>query len=191
VPGRDFKAAEFTVTFHEGVGVVAARGELDLTVVDGFRRVRDEAMRAGLPLVIDLSDCEFIDVAGMACIIRTLHAGHAFAIVGAPPNVRRTLDLIAGPGYIRHLRELADALPSAAVHPTGTPEGRRESGRKGHTPHLAMQEVDDEGSSVTWVESITDEEYNDAGDFLTDGQRLYQAGNGSMGAKAPTGIEPV
>ena len=134
MPGRAFKAAEFTVTLQEGVGVVAARGELDVTVLDAFHRARDEALRAGFPLVIDLSDCEFIDVAGMACIIRTLHAGHAFAIVGAAPNVRRTLDLIAGPDSIRHLRGLADALPPAAVHPTGAAEGRTQSGRNGVGP---------------------------------------------------------
>jgi hypothetical protein len=28
--------------------------------------------------------------------------------------------------------------------------------------HLAMQEVDDQGSSVTWNEHVTDEEYNAA-----------------------------
>jgi anti-anti-sigma factor len=146
VPGREFKAAEFTVTFHEGVGVVAARGELDLTVVDAFHRVRDEALRAGLPLVIDLSACEFIDVAGMACIIRTLHAGHAFALVGAPPNIRRTLDLIAGPDSIRYFRDLAGALPSVAVHPTGTPEGPTECGENGlaQPRHLGSEHVTDE-----------------------------------------------
>jgi hypothetical protein len=57
-------------------------------------------------------------------------------------------------------------MPTLAGHPTVYFE-RGEDHWHGAAPnrfmtHLAMQEVDDQGSPVTWGEHVTDEEYNAA-----------------------------
>jgi anti-anti-sigma factor len=102
-------AAKFTVKRRDGIGVLAAKGELDWAAAEAFRRARKEALSTGLPLVIDLTDCEFIDVAGIAWIIRTFQAGHGFALVGAGPQVRRLLDLVGVAGLVPCFDDLGSA----------------------------------------------------------------------------------
>ncbi|HEX3735850.1 MAG TPA: STAS domain-containing protein [Solirubrobacterales bacterium] len=55
----------------DGVRVVAVRGELDLGTASELEGPLDEAIAAGdASVLIDLTDCEFIDSTGIALIVR-------------------------------------------------------------------------------------------------------------------------
>jgi anti-anti-sigma factor len=55
----------------DGVRVVAVRGELDLGTASELEGPLDEAIAAGdAAVLIDLTDCEFIDSTGIALIVR-------------------------------------------------------------------------------------------------------------------------
>ena len=55
----------------DGVRVVAVRGELDLGTASELEGPLDEAIATGdASVLIDLTDCEFIDSTGIALIVR-------------------------------------------------------------------------------------------------------------------------
>jgi len=55
----------------DGVRVIAVRGELDLGTASELEGPLDEAIAAGdSSVLIDLTDCEFIDSTGIALIVR-------------------------------------------------------------------------------------------------------------------------
>jgi anti-sigma B factor antagonist len=53
-----------------GVRVVSVRGELDLGTAPELEGPLEDAIGAEAPLLIDLSECEFIDSTGIAMIVR-------------------------------------------------------------------------------------------------------------------------
>ena len=56
----------------DGVRVVAVRGELDLSTAPELEPPLEEAVSSGdASVLIDLSECEFIDSTGIALIVRT------------------------------------------------------------------------------------------------------------------------
>ncbi len=56
---------------EDGVRVIAVRGELDLGTASELEGPLDEAIAAGdASVLIDLTDCEFIDSTGIALIVR-------------------------------------------------------------------------------------------------------------------------
>jgi anti-sigma B factor antagonist len=55
---------------REGVHVVSLRGELDLATAPELRKVLEDELDGVEPVLIDLSDCEFIDSTGIAVIVR-------------------------------------------------------------------------------------------------------------------------
>jgi len=56
----------------DGVRVVAVRGELDLSTATDLEGPLEEAVSSGdASVLIDLSECEFIDSTGIALIVRT------------------------------------------------------------------------------------------------------------------------
>jgi anti-sigma B factor antagonist len=56
----------------DGVRVVAVRGELDLSTAPDLEGPLEEAVSSeDAAVLIDLSDCEFIDSTGIALIVRT------------------------------------------------------------------------------------------------------------------------
>jgi anti-sigma B factor antagonist len=58
-------------TLDDGVHVVAVRGELDLGSAPDLEPALEEAVAAGgASVLIDLSECEFIDSTGIALIVR-------------------------------------------------------------------------------------------------------------------------
>lgn len=59
-----------TAALEDGVRVVAVRGELDLGTAPELEGPLEEAIGANEPLLIDLSECEFIDSTGIAMIVR-------------------------------------------------------------------------------------------------------------------------
>jgi anti-sigma B factor antagonist len=57
---------------EDGVRVVAVRGELDLGTASDLEGPLEEAVSSGdTSVLIDLSECEFIDSTGIALIVRT------------------------------------------------------------------------------------------------------------------------
>jgi anti-sigma B factor antagonist len=55
----------------DGVRVVAVRGELDLSTAPELEAPLEDAIAAGdASVVVDLSECEFIDSTGIALIVR-------------------------------------------------------------------------------------------------------------------------
>ncbi|HEX5930025.1 MAG TPA: STAS domain-containing protein [Solirubrobacterales bacterium] len=55
----------------DGIRVVAVRGELDLSTAPQLEGPLDDAIAAGdASVVVDLSECEFIDSTGIALIVR-------------------------------------------------------------------------------------------------------------------------
>jgi stage II sporulation protein AA (anti-sigma F factor antagonist) len=80
--------------------VVSVRGELDLGTAPGLEGPLDEAIGAREPLLIDLSECEFIDSTGIAMIVRAWQqladgdgGSGSVMICSANEQVRRVLDI--------------------------------------------------------------------------------------------------
>jgi anti-sigma B factor antagonist len=54
-----------------GIRAIAVRGELDMNTAPELERRLDEALvRSDISIVLDLSECEFIDSTGIALIVR-------------------------------------------------------------------------------------------------------------------------
>jgi len=83
----------------DGVSVIAVRGELDLSTAPRLEAPLDAALNGGsTSVLIDLSECEFIDSTGIALIVRAWQQleGNGSGQLGiCNPNeqVRRVLDV--------------------------------------------------------------------------------------------------
>jgi anti-anti-sigma factor len=56
---------------EDGIRVIAVRGELDLSTASELERPLEDAISSGdASVLIDLSECEFIDSTGIALIVR-------------------------------------------------------------------------------------------------------------------------
>jgi anti-anti-sigma factor len=57
---------------EDGIRALAVRGELDMNTVPELEAEIDRALAGeGVAVMLDLSDCEFIDSTGIALIVRT------------------------------------------------------------------------------------------------------------------------
>ena len=89
-----------TAALEGGVRVVSVRGELDLGTAPELEGPLAEAIGASEPLLIDLSECEFIDSTGIAMIVRAWQqlsngdgADGRVVICSANEQVRRVLEI--------------------------------------------------------------------------------------------------
>jgi anti-anti-sigma factor len=80
--------------------VVAVRGELDLGTAPELEGPLEEAIGAEEPLLIDLSECEFIDSTGIAMIVRAWQrltngdqGSDRIVICSSNEQVRRVLEI--------------------------------------------------------------------------------------------------
>lgn len=79
--------------------VITVEGELDMnTATDLERELEGPVGAAEVPLLIDLSSCEFIDSTGIALIVRSWQAldgdgNGRFALCGIGHQVKRVLDV--------------------------------------------------------------------------------------------------
>jgi anti-anti-sigma factor len=95
-PGS-FKAS--IAELENGIRVVSVRGELDLGTAPELEGPLEEAIGAKEPLLLDLSECEFIDSTGIAMIVRAWqqlcngHPAGMVAICGSAEQVRRMLEV--------------------------------------------------------------------------------------------------
>lgn len=85
---------------EQGTRTLAVRGELDLSTAPELEGPLDETLENDRgSLLIDLSDCEFIDSTGIALIVRAWQRldsgnnGRALAICSQNDQVRRVLEI--------------------------------------------------------------------------------------------------
>ena len=104
----------FAVREESGVAVLAARGDIDYVATEAFRTAREDALALRLPLVIELSECDFIDSTGIACIIRSFQEAtrreQGFALVGSPKQVGSVLELVGMPRFVPSFTTLEEAV---------------------------------------------------------------------------------
>jgi anti-anti-sigma factor len=84
----------------EGVRTIAVRGELDLSTAPELEGPLEEALESGQgSVLIDLSQCEFIDSTGIALIVRAWQRldsgenGRSLVICSHNEQVRRVLEI--------------------------------------------------------------------------------------------------
>jgi anti-anti-sigma factor len=83
-----------------GVQVVSVRGELDLSTAPSLERPLEEVLERGEgPILVDLTECEFIDSTGIALIVRATQrlesdgSGRTLVVCSYNDQVRRVLDI--------------------------------------------------------------------------------------------------
>jgi anti-anti-sigma factor len=110
----------FPATWTSQTAVVAAPGEIDLTVAEGFRDALLAALNAGaLGLVVDLTGTTFIDSAGVTALVRASRRAAAseatmrLAVTAAP--VLRVLSLVG-------VDRLIEVHPSVAAAVASLPD---------------------------------------------------------------------
>lgn len=75
--------------------VLAVTGEVDLSAAPQFRTELQAMYRTGKPVMVDLSNCDFIDSIGLGLLVgaarRMAEAGHGFAVIASDEPVRGLL----------------------------------------------------------------------------------------------------
>lgn len=93
------RAFEIETDQSQGVHAFAVRGDLDGATAPRFREALDDAIRGGASsILIDLSECGFLDSTGIGLIVETWRsvseeANGSLAICCAEPEVQRVLAL--------------------------------------------------------------------------------------------------
>lgn len=82
----------------DGTRVVTLRGELDLSSAGpALEELLEECVESGYHVVIDLSEVDFMDSAGLALLVKTERglsaAGRRLVVMRPHANVRRILEL--------------------------------------------------------------------------------------------------
>jgi anti-anti-sigma factor len=105
---------------QEGVHVVSLRGELDLATAPDLRKVLEDELAGLEPVLLNLSDCEFIDSTGIAVIVRAWQqrqgsdgaavAGGLLALCAPEKQVSRILEVTGVDASISIFAECDDAL---------------------------------------------------------------------------------
>ena len=103
---------ETSTTELDGVRVLAVRGELDLGTAPDLEPELQAALAAPESVLIDLTECEFIDSTGIALIVR------AWQRIVAEDDGKRRL-MIAGHGeQVGRVLEISGLSLSIPVHRT-------------------------------------------------------------------------
>jgi anti-sigma B factor antagonist len=109
------KPFEATQAIVGGVHVVAIQGELDVSTAPQVREpLSSAASDPARPLVVDLTECEFLDSTGLATLLhgaKPAQNGESnVALVSPGGEVRRLLELTAIDRTIPVFDTLAEAL---------------------------------------------------------------------------------
>lgn len=84
---------KISVESREGASIVRVSGELDLSSHEQLTaRLRDAAAGDGA-VVVDLSDCSFIDSSGIRALLLGERDAKRFALAGASEQVKRVLEM--------------------------------------------------------------------------------------------------
>ena len=101
-----------TAELENGVRVVAVRGELDLGTAPELKGPLEAAVGAEEPLLIDLSECEFIDSTGIAMIVR------AWQQLGNGDAGGKRVVICSGNEQVRRVLAITGLERSIPVHPS-------------------------------------------------------------------------
>jgi anti-sigma B factor antagonist len=98
-----------------GAVVVRVVGELDLSTQEQLRNPLVDAAEAGNTVVVDLTECEFIDSSGIRALLLGHEAvasnegdGNRLMLAGVQPQVQRVLEM-TGVGEAVPMHESVDA----------------------------------------------------------------------------------
>jgi anti-sigma B factor antagonist len=95
----------------DGIRVIAVRGELDLSTAPTLEPLLEEAQAGGDGVVVDLTECEFIDSTGIALIVRAWQRIEEDA--GS-----RGLVLCTGNAQVDRVLEVSGLGQSIPIHPS-------------------------------------------------------------------------
>ena len=99
---------------HGRVVVVRVQGEVDTATAPRMEQVLDEQLATKRRVVLDLSDVEFMDLHGLAVLIRVARRDRARFVVARPaPCVLRVLELVHSDGEVPILPDGTDPLEAA------------------------------------------------------------------------------
>jgi anti-sigma B factor antagonist len=115
----DFEAA--SESLDRGIHVVSVRGEVDLASGPEFERALGAVPEDGVEsVIVDLSDCSFMDSTGLHLLTRTQRrfdsAGGRVAVVSANRNVLRVFGLTGLDEVVAIYPSRAAALNGASYH---------------------------------------------------------------------------
>jgi stage II sporulation protein AA (anti-sigma F factor antagonist) len=103
-----------SVDDHGRVVVVRVQGEVDTATAPRMGEVLDEQLAGKRRVVLDLSDVEFMDLHGLAVLMRVARRDRARFVVARPaPCVVRLLELIHADGEVPILPDGSDPLEAA------------------------------------------------------------------------------
>lgn len=106
---------EATADKLDGVNVIAVRGELDLSTAPELESPLEEAIASGdATVLIDLTECEFIDSTGIALIVRAWQRLDR----GAEGDGNGQVAICSGNDQVRRVLEITGLELSIAVHET-------------------------------------------------------------------------
>ncbi len=99
----------------DGLRVIAVRGELDLSTAADLEAPLEEAIASGdASVLIDLSDCEFIDSTGIALIVRAWQRLDR----GAEGDGNGRVVICSGNDQVRRVLEITGLELSIPIHST-------------------------------------------------------------------------
>lgn len=99
----------------DGLHVISVHGELDLETAPQLEAPLDAALAAGeSSIVIDLSDCEFIDSTGIAVIVR---AWQRVSGNGSGEGLGGDLVLCCSNDQVNRLLKITGVESSISIHP--------------------------------------------------------------------------
>jgi anti-sigma B factor antagonist len=92
--------ATFAIVWQDGVPIVRASGEIDLSNAAEFAAVLNDVRYSASGLVIDLSEVSYIDSSGIAALFDLVGQDHARVGLVVPESspIRRVLSIARLPG---------------------------------------------------------------------------------------------
>jgi anti-sigma B factor antagonist len=106
---------EVSVSEREGVSIVTAVGEVDVSTAPKLRQSLHDQLKAAL-VVVDLSEVTFLDSTGLGVLVSALRrkreqeAGDAFRLVVSRPQVSKVLEVTGLTSVFPIYRTLEEAL---------------------------------------------------------------------------------
>lgn len=95
----------------DGVRVIAVQGELDLSTAPTVEPLLEEALSGSDAVIVDLTECEFIDSTGIALVVR---AWQRIEAEEAEPG--RRLIVCSGNDQVERVLEISGLKQSIPVH---------------------------------------------------------------------------
>ena len=118
------EALTIEVRHQQGIAIVTAAGEIDISTVTRLRERLFEIAASGRPLVVDLDQVSFIDSVGLTVLVGTANRaavhGGSLQVACAPPKIRQLLRLTGLDRRIALAHTLDEALAAARTTSSST-----------------------------------------------------------------------